>query len=181
MSKTTDFIVNEDVVNNSSIDYNLQVVDMEYILDNMNLTPEDRELTKDIILNLEAQEAEAISKGLITQLPNYGTIVIDNIKRELHKHNKEMILARKQMTKDEYKQYVKDLRKDIKNNITEKRIKNIKRKKQQKNIKYFKKLIVNRGKAYVNMLYLAYDLLETIEFNQEVQDQYDKMLGRYEE
>lgn len=176
MSEADDIIFNEQFLDGTDNEYILKSANMDDILSDLNLSIEDTAITKSIILGLEEEAAKAIKENICVCLPNMGNVQRDAFKDLLRQHNKELQFARKTMSKEDYKEYVKDLRRTLKNQAKEdyNKRKVLERYKRGK-AKLFEDMCFKRGKAYANMYVQALLGLKTVEYNQEVQDQYDRI------
>lgn len=170
----------EHFVDESTNNYILQTVDSNTILKELNISDEDTALTKSIIDTIEYEISNAIKKGLAASLPNVGVLQKDILRMKMSARKNEVQAARASMTKEEYKEYIKELRRTLKNEIQEEqhRRKRIRKIKQSYGKKYLE-MVVNRGKAYADLYVESRFWFKTVEYNQEIQDQYDRIAGRY--
>lgn len=182
MNEIDDTILNNEFIDSSNDIYTLKTVDIDDIIKDLKLSDEDEIITRSIILGIEYNAADTISNNLIASLPYVGTLQKDITKDLLQEHSEELKIARSTLDKESYKQYVRDLRKEIKDQIAadynkRKYFESFKRSKN----KLYNKLIIERGKAYADVYIYTRMLLKPIEFNQDIQDQYDRINGVYEE
>lgn len=151
--------------------------DTDNILDDLDFDSEDdRILCKSIIDNLEKQAAAEIRKMKVVQLPFIGCLRIDPIKRKLRDAKLHLSLMRKNMSKAEYKQYVKDIVHEFGQEMDKAdREKLIMKKIRTANKKqyeiYYKKL----GRAYAEMFIYSIRLLKEVPFDQDWEDQYQSL------
>lgn len=167
-------IVNEDFIDESSNKYVLQIATIDNVLSELNLSEDDEAITKSIILNLECEASNAIKIGLIASIPSIGCVQKDLLKETLRKRSDELKAARASLSKEDYKNYVREVQAEIKADLKDKYLKRklVDRIKKQSK-KFYDTMVINRGMAYTN-LYIASRLwIEHIPFNKEVQEQYD--------
>lgn len=180
MADVNDTIINEQFLDEIDNEYILKTVSTNEILADMNLNEIDAALTKTIILGIEEEAAKAIKENICVSLPNMGNVQRSYFKDLMQKHNKELQLARATMTKEEYKTYVKEVYRNLRNEAktTYNKRKVFERFKRGR-VKDFDKLVLKRGKHWANLYVQALLWLTPVEYNQDVQDQYDKINGRY--
>lgn len=183
IDNTNETILNNLEIENSLNNYAIQTVNTDDILNSLKFhTIQERALVKSIIENLEEDIATGFKEGLIVAIPNIGTLWKDKLPEELRKRNKELWDKKHEISKEEFIEYVKDVRRDIKNQIKEDANKRkILNKTKYKFKKKYNELVVSRGKEYADVYICALLWLKPIDYNQEVQDQYDKIYGIYEE
>lgn len=153
--------------------------DTNDILNDMDFNDEDeRLLCESIINNLEKDAAAGIRDMKIVSLPFIGCIRINPIKRKLRDAKLHLSLMRKNMSKGDYKQYVRDIvtefREDMEKADSEKLIMTkIRRNNKKRYEMYYKKL----GKAYAEMFIYSIRLMKDVPFNKEWQERYDELAG----
>ena len=139
-------------------------------------TEEDKLLCESIIDNLEKSISEGLKEEKIVQLPFLGCLRKSPLKKEVRKNYTNFKIARKYMSKEDYKAHVKAVVNDAKEKIAKDdflklRIKRIK----SKNKKKYESLYLKVGKAYAEMFIFALLNLKEVPFNQEIQDAFDNL------
>ena len=153
--------------------------DTNDILNDMDFNDEDeRLLCESIINNLEKDAAAGIRDMKIISLPFIGCIRINPIKRKLRDTKLHLSLMRKNMSKADYKQYVRDIvtefREDMEKADSEKLIMTkIRRNNKKRYEMYYKKL----GKAYAEMFIYSIRLMKDVTFDKEWEEYYQSLKG----
>lgn len=153
--------------------------DTDDILNDMDFNDEDeRLLCESIINNLERDAAAGIRDMKIVSLPFIGCIRINPIKRKLRDAKLHLSLMRKNMSKGDYKQYVRDIvtefREDMEKADSEKLIMTkIRRNNKKRYDEYYKKL----GKAYAEMFIYSIRLMKDVPFDREWEEHYQSLKG----
>lgn len=153
--------------------------DTNDILNDMDFNDEDeRLLCESIINNLERDAAAGIRDMKIVSLPFIGCIRINPIKRKLRDTKLHLSLMRKNMSKADYKQHVRDIvtefREEMEKVDSEKLIMTkIRRNNKKRYEMYYKKL----GKAYAEMFIYSIRALKDVPFDREWQERYDELAG----
>lgn len=182
MNAANEVNYDEQFVDLPNEEYILQTVEIDTIINELTNDDEEAALTKSIILNLEEEAAKTIKAGLIAQLPQVGKIQRNTIKDMMQTRNKELREARKVMSKEDYKVFAKKVRKEVKDNIEEEYNKRKIVEKYKRNLKHtYTNLVINRGKLYAELYIQAILNCKSIPFDKAVQEQYDRLAGRYEE
>lgn len=153
--------------------------DTNDILNDMDFVDEDeRLLCESIITNLEKYAAASIKDMKIVSLPFIGCVRINPIKRKLRDAKLHLSLIRKNMSKTDYKQYVKDIVDEFGEEMskadTEKLIMTKIRSNNKKRYdEYYKKL----GRAYAEMFIYSIRLLKEVPFDIEWEEYYQELKG----
>lgn len=153
--------------------------DTNDILNDMDFVDEDeRLLCESIITNLEKYAAASIRDMKIVSLPFIGCVRINPIKRRLRDAKLHLSLIRKNMSKADYKQYVKDIVDEFGEEMskadTEKLIiTKIRRNNKKHYDEYYKKL----GRAYAEMFIYSIRLLDEVPFDIEWEEYYQELKG----
>lgn len=153
--------------------------DTNDILNDMDFVDEDeRFLCESIITNLEKYAAASIRDMKIVSLPFIGCIRINPIKRKLRDAKLHLSLIRKNMSKADYKKYVKDIIDEFGEEMskadTEKLIMTRIRSNNKKRYdEYYKKL----GRAYAEMFIYSIRLFKEVPFDIEWEEYYQKLKG----
>ena len=153
--------------------------DTNDILNDMDFNDEDeRLLCESIINNLEKSAAAGIRDMKIVSLPFIGCIRINPIKRKLRDAKLHLSLMRKNMSKADYKQHVKDIVHEFGQEMdradSEKLIMT---KIRRNNKKRYDELYKKLGRAYAEMFIFAIKSFKEIPFNKEWQEKYDELSG----
>ena len=147
------------------------------IVNDINYKNEDDAILCESIINsLESYAAKKLKEGKCVQLPYLGTLRKHEVKSRFNEQSIELKGLRKSVTSEEYKKIIKDKAKSIILELQEenknKRIFNeIKRVYKNKYEDYCKTI----GQAYADMWIYSKTLFEPIEFNEEVQRQFDEI------
>lgn len=177
-----DVIKNDELVDKIDETYLLQEVNLDIILNDLNISDTDKALTKSIIIGIESNAAEAIKEYLTVALPNVGTIQKDATRTLMKDRWQELQEARKSMPKDDYLEYAKKVRKEIKDELAENyRKRKVIEKFKRKNKKTYDKLAKRYGLAYANFYVQSIIWLHEIPYDDDIQKQYDIINGRWEE
>lgn len=178
MANTNDIDINEQFVGDSFNEYVLQKVDINNIIPDLNLSDEESALVKSIILSLEEEASKCIKENLVVTLPNMGTIRRDNFNDVLRNHNKEIKFARANMTKEDFRDYMKDLRKAVRADIKESYLKRrLNEQIRRGKFKIYERLAVERGKTYAELYVKAIHWLRSVDYDPDVQKQFDIING----
>lgn len=155
--------------------YILIYKDMNNILDDIGLQGDERILCKSIIENLEKEASINIRKDKCVAIPHIGTIQKNWYRSKLIGHYKDFKEARKTMTREEYKEYTAKVMEEEKQKHyeEEEKITN-ERKFKKKLLPKWIKLSKKHGIAYANLWVYAMSKLEIIEFDEEVEEIYER-------
>lgn len=157
--------------------YALEVLREKDILADIDFkSDDDFNICKDIIFHLENKLAGVLKDGGTVSLPYVGRLRKPLVKQEYYKNRKLLKVARSVMTAEDYKGYKKDVYRECVAKISSKdklnqlrrRIKALNRKRYNEKYKVF-------GERGANLWVESLLWLTPIEFNQEVQDVYDKI------
>lgn len=153
--------------------------DTNDILNDMDFNDEDeRLLCESIITNLEKNAASSIREMKTVSLPFIGCIRINPIKRKLRDAKLHLSLMRKNMTKAEYKQHVKDIVHEFGQEMDKADAeKLIMTKIRRNNKKHYDELYKKLGRAYAEMFIFSIRALKDIPFDKEWQEKYDELAG----
>lgn len=169
----------EDVINldESSINYDINVKTQKDILSDLRFKDEDDELIcHSIIDNLEKFASENIRKLNTVQLPFIGCIRIDPVKYKFKHKKLHLSTIRHNTTKEEYREYVKDTYNEfIKEAKEEDKRKLYLTKIKRNNKDKYETLYKNLGKAYANMFIYSITLFEEIPFDADWEYHYQSL------
>lgn len=151
--------------------------DTNDILNDMDFNNEDeRLLCESIITNLEKDAASAIREMKTVSLPFIGCLRINPIKRKLRDAKLHLSLMRKNMSKDDYKQHVRDIVHEFGQEMdkadTEKLIMT---KIRRNNKKHYDELYKKLGRAYAEMFIFSIRVLKEVPYSQEFEDYYNQL------
>ena len=167
----------DNVVNTSDldIDYVLIYKDRNLILDDINLSEEDRFICDAIIDNLESEVAEQVRNGKTVSIPFIGTIENNWYKKAIKEKYSELKDYKSNHTQEEYKEYFKAACEDIKKNhsMKEEKIKSFNRFKTRMLPRYVN-LCNKRGVAYANAWLKMINRLTVVEFDPEIEEVYER-------
>ena len=167
----------DNVVNTSDldIDYVLIYKDRNLILDNINLSENDRFICDAIIDNLESEVAKQVKAGKTVSIPFIGTIENNWYKKAIREKYSELKEYKNTHTKEEYKEYFKAACEDIKKNhsIKEEKVKSFNRFKTKMLPKYVN-LCNKRGVNYANAWLKMINRLSVVEFDPDIEEVYER-------
>lgn len=151
--------------------------DTNDILNDMDFNNEDeRLLCESIITNLEKDAASAIREMKTVSLPFIGCLRINPIKRKLRDAKLHLSLMRKNMSKDDYKQHVRDIVHEFGQEMdkadTEKLIMT---KIRRNNKKHYDELYKKLGRAYAEMFIFSIRVLKEVPFDAEWEEYYQNL------
>lgn len=144
-------------------------------------TDVDRDIAYSIIDNLERQAAEALKAEKIVLLPNIGRVNINKTKREFAKKTKTLITLKHNMDKESFVEYARGLYYDIKdkNDLRDKQVNKCKHIKLL-NKKKYNSLRMKFGVKYANCYILCLSLITNSIYDEEFEEQYNKILEENE-
>lgn len=157
--------------------YSLEVLREKDILADINFkSDDDFNICKDIIFQLENKLAEVLKSGSTISLPYIGRLRKPLVKQEYYKNRNLLKVARSVMDAEDYKQYKKDVYKECVAKITSKdKLNQLRRRVIALNRKRYNEKYKVFGERGANLWVESLLWLMPIEFNQEVQDVYDKI------
>lgn len=168
-----------DIINldESSINYELNVKNQKDILAELDFKDKTDELIcHSIISNLEKFASDNIRKLNTVQLPFIGCIRINPIKRKFSNSKLHLSTIRHNTTKEEYREYVKDVYNEFKEELeySDKRKLYMTKIKRNNKVKY-EKLYKSLGKSYADCYLFCITLLEEIPFDAEWEYHYQSL------
>lgn len=163
-------------MNKTNYDYPVKEIVIDEIINNIKHNEDDGILIKSIISELEKNVAETIRAGECANIPRIGCVKINSIKRTIYSSHLGFKIARKNMTKEEYKQHVGSW-------VIEHKIK---QKEKEENDKYLRKLrainkkkydfmFTNINKSYADMFIFAITKLDEIPFDKDFEELYQSL------
>jgi len=182
MKKDDTVEYNEDFIDYIDNKHNLIIKDINDIINALDSDEEEKLIIRSAILNLEERASKGISNGDIVSIPSIGICRKKLESEELRKYNKELREAKKVLNKEEYKDYARNIYRNIRNKIAKRDFKNKvlnKHKALYRNT--YLKYAMQYGKAYADLWIQSLLWFKIVDYDQAVQDQYDRLNGRYEE
>lgn len=180
--------IKDGIMTNEDIN-NIEEADNEYVIISKNISDilsdmdfedeEEKILCESIITNLEKSAAASIREMKTVSLPYIGCLRINPIKRRFRDAKLHLSLMRKNMSKEDYKNYVRDTYRQFaleQKKIDEEKLimTRIKRCNKKKYEELYKKL----GRNYANMFIYSIRLLTPIDFDAEWEEQYQRLKGK---
>lgn len=151
--------------------------DTNDILNDMDFNNEDeRLLCESIITNLEKDAASAIREMKTVSLPFIGCLRINPIKRKLRDAKLHLSLMRNNMSKDDYKQHVRDIVHEFGQEMDKADAeKLIMTKIRRNNKKRYDELYKKLGRAYAEMFIFSIRGLKEVPFDSEWEEYYQNL------
>lgn len=151
------------------IDYTIIAKNYKDIIKELKIKNEDEEiLTTDIIMSLETFAAECYKNGKCVALPYIGRVRINEKVKDIKKIKDEIKEARKNSTKEEFREFLVDKYKGIYKNINDKDIfkRDFNKLRSKLKIEY-EKLYSKLGKVYADMYIATRMKFNAVEHNDE--------------
>lgn len=139
-------------------------------------TEDDKLICHSIITNMDKYMAKTFKENKCANIPYMGCVRKTIIARTINENKTNFKLAKTELTKEEYKDHVRSYIYDAKE--TQKKLdreKLILKKIRSKFNKKYKELYVKLGAAYADLFIKSLSWFQPIEFNQDIQDMYDKL------
>lgn len=174
-----DFITSKNIEELDN-DYPLICKEIDDIINDINFEDKyESDKCRFIIEHLEDNIAKELKNKKAVSLPFVGVIRYNLIAGAMQKHYTELRLARRNMTKDDYIDYFRNIYINEKDKINSESIKIKKLKLIRKaNRKKYLNYIFKFGKYYADTYIYTLSLLKEIPFDQEIQDKYDEFNNR---
>lgn len=171
--------MSDNIINNISeadIEYTIVVKNMDDILSEVAIDDKERLLYESIIDNIERYASETVKAGKIAQLPSIGCIRKNPVRKVIQDNHENFRLARTHMTKEQYKEHVRETIIDSKIELAklEKERLILKRIRSTNKAKY-DKLYINIGKYYAEMFIKSILWLREVPFNIEFEEHYNSL------
>lgn len=166
---------------NSNIDdadneYNILIKKSTDIICELTGDINERLIYESIIDNLESTASQNIINNKVVQLPLIGCIRRSPLRQAMVDNYDNFKIARKNLTKEQYKEHVREVIIDAKQNLAKTdKDKLIIKRIRSRNKKRYDNLYINLGKAYAEMFILSILLLKEVPYNVEVQEHYDRL------
>lgn len=161
--------------NDIDIDYTLIYKDRDLILDDINLSEDDRFITEAIIESLESEVANKVKEGFTVSIPFIGSIDRQWYREAIKSKYNEFREFKETHTKEEYKEYFKEETDKIKRNHSEEedKLKRFKKFKSKLLPRYIQ-LSATKGSVYANCWLVTLNKLEIVEFDPEIEEVYER-------
>lgn len=169
--------VNNQEITYLSNGYPLEVVRTNDILADIDFVENnDFDICKDIILQLENKASECLKEGKTISLPYIGRLRKPLVKQEYLKHRNLLKVAKTVMSAQDYKDYKRDIYKECVAKVSsEDELKKLRKRVIALNRKQYVKKYNLFGETIANIWVESILWLQPIEFNQEIQDVFDKI------
>lgn len=134
---------------------------------------DDKKLCNSIINELESAMSRDIRDLKIVQIPFIGCVRINPVKRQLRDASKTFRVIRKNLSKEEYKEYVRDYVNELKDKqkkIDEDKL--IFTRIRRNNKKKYEELYKNINKSYAEMFIYSIYLIKEVPYNEEWEEYY---------
>lgn len=167
----------KDNSDSSTEEYDIIVKDSNDILNEINFSNDnDALIMKTIISNMERDIANELVKGHTVAIPFIGRVWKNPARELLRPYKKELFENSKYMSREEYIEECKKLFGEVRKELdyldfVKGALKRIKMKNKVKYDKYFLSL----GKTYADMYIKSIYWLSYVPYDQEVQDQFDRL------
>ncbi len=181
-NELNDSIINEQLENDND-EFSVVIKNRKDIINDIKFKSEkEKILCNDIIKSLENFAADNIKDMKIVNLPLIGCVRINPVRRALRDKKLHLSLIRQNLSKEEYKNYVRDTvielkekQKDIdRYKIRFNKIKSIYKDK-------YAKLYSKAGKAYADMYIVAMTMFKEVPFDEEWEKTYQRLNGGHQE
>lgn len=137
---------------------------------------EEKLLCESIINNIEKTAASAIRDMKVVQIPFIGCIRINPVKRQIRDSYKNFRIARKNMTKEQYKDHVRSYVIDIKEKQEEAdRLKIVFHRIRRNNKSKYETFYKNLGRAYAELFIMSIYWLKEVPFDAEFEEHYQSL------
>ena len=169
--------ISKDNLNEADVEFTIVQHDMTDIMNDIGYTNKDDEyLCKTIISHLEHTAAKNIIDYKTVQIPFIGCIRKNIIKKIIRDNAVNFRIARKNMSKDDYRDHVRAVVNDIKEKEAAKeKIKLAIWKLKRTNKKKYDEYAIKLGRAYAELYIYAIYLLDEVPFSQEFEDYYKSL------
>lgn len=168
---------------NDNDEFSVVVKNRKDILNDMGFdNVEDKVLCNDIIKSLENFAADNIRDMKIVNLPMIGCVRINPIRRALRDKKLHLRIIRSNLTKEEYKNYVRDTIVELE--TKQKAIDKFKARFNRIKSIYKKKYILmynTIGKAYAELYITALTWFTEVHYDEEWEETYQKLNGGHQE
>lgn len=170
----------EDVLSqldNVNDEFALIVKDSNSLIEEINFQSEEEKLIcNSIIDNMERCIATNLKAEKCVNIPYVGNLRKNQVNLAISKHKKNLSLVRKHMTKEEYKEHVREYVKEAKDN--QERLDKEKfelKKLRNKFKKTYTLLYTESGRTHAELYIKVMRWFKPVPFDQDVQDAYDNL------
>lgn len=167
----------QELLNEANEEYVIINKNKNDILNGMDFNNEEEKLLCDsIITNLEKDISNGIRNMKTVQIPFIGCVRINPIKRKIRDDFEHFKFARRNMTKEEYRQYFSNYIKEAKKEQEDKdKLKLINNRIRNDNKEKYDLLFKKLGKVYADTFIYAIRLLKEVPFDAEWEEQYQSL------
>lgn len=163
-------------INEADFEFSIVINRMDDIVSQITSEDEERFLYESIVTNLEKTASEAIKNGKTVSLPLIGCLRKNPIRQVIKDNRDKFAHNRTKMSKEEYKDYVRDVINTAKENIAkDDKQKIIIKKIRSSNKKKYDKYYSSIGKTYADTFIYSMTLLREVPFDPQLQDALDKI------
>lgn len=181
-NELNDSIINEQLENDND-EFSVVIKNRKDIINDIKFESEkEKILCTDIIKSLENFAADNIKDMKVVNLPLIGCVRINPVRRALRDKKLHLSLIRQNLSKEEYKDYVRDTvielkerQKDIdRYKVRFNKIKSIYKDK-------YTKLYNKAGRSYADMYIAAMTMFKEVPFDEEWEETYQRLNGGHQE
>lgn len=181
-NELNDSIINEQLENDND-EFSVVIKNRKDIINDIKFDSEkEKMLCNDIIKSLENFAADNIKDMKVVNLPLIGCVRINPVRRALRDKKLHLSLIRQNLSKEEYKDYVRDTvielkekQKDIdRYKVRFNKIKSIYKDK-------YTKLYNKAGRSYADMYIAAMTMFKEVPFDEEWEETYQRLNGGHQE
>lgn len=139
-------------------------------------TEEDNKIMSDIIKNLEECIYDGIKDNKVVAIPYIGMLGKNEVAAEIKSERKLITLSRHHMTREEFKEFYRELKEECAERVRIKRqyLAQMRKVRVEQKPKY-EKLLARFGKVYAETWLFTWSMLDYVPFEQEVEDAYQAL------
>lgn len=139
-------------------------------------TEEDNKIMSDIIKNLEECIYDGIKSNKVVAIPYIGMLGKNEVAVELKSERTLIALSRHHMTREDFKQFYRELKEECAERVRIKRqyLTYMRKVRIEQKSKY-EKLLTKFGKVYAETWLFAWSMLDYVPFEQDVEDAYQAL------
>ena len=139
-------------------------------------TDEDAQIMLDIVKNLEECIYDGIKNNKVVAIPYIGMLGKNEVAVELKSERTLIALSRHHMTREDFKQFYRELKEECAERVRIKRqyLTYMRKVRIEQKSKY-EKLLTRFGKVYAETWLFAWSMLDYVPFNQDVEDAYQAL------
>lgn len=140
------------------------------------LSPVEEDVMSDIIAQFDSDMGVGLAQNKIVSIPYIGNLRKNNTRIEFTKKKFLLKIAKRYMSKEDLKEYAKELYKEARKIAEDKdRLRVIIRQNIINNRKKYERLILKSGKVYADMFILSISCFSVIPFDQDVEDAWQEI------